>query len=59
MDCDGCAVTLDRVLKRLPGVAKVQVDWKGGSVDVEYDEKRSRPVDIRKAITQAGYEVGG
>lgn len=59
MDCDGCAVTLDRVLKRLPGVRSVAVDWKNGFVDVDYDEKRSRPVDVRKAITNAGYEVSG
>lgn len=59
MDCEGCSVTLTKVLMRLAGMQGATVDWKGGSVEVNYDEKRSRPVDIRKAIQTAGYEVSG
>jgi copper chaperone len=57
MSCMGCVNTVRRVLMDRDGVATVNVDLPGGSVDVEYDPTRIQPDALRTAIVEAGYEV--
>jgi copper chaperone len=57
MSCMGCVNTVRRVLMDRDGVATVNVDLPGGSVDVEYDSTRIQPDALRTAIVEAGYEV--
>ena len=54
---DWAAVTIDTTLKRLAGVAKVAVVRSLGLVSVLFDERRSSPEQIMRAVQAAGVEV--
>ena len=54
MTCGGCAKSVTRVLAKVPGVAKVDVDFGTGRAVVVGD---ARPDDLVAAVQGAGYEA--
>ena len=52
MTCNGCAAAVTRVLSRVPGVAKVEVDLAGARAAVA---GTADPQDLLRAIAAAGY----
>jgi copper chaperone CopZ len=58
--CGECAAALRRFLGGLDGVGSVNVE--NGMVAVDYDEERTRGVDIaqvaRDSIERLGYRIG-
>lgn len=48
---------LQEVVEEMPGVDKVQVSEKKGTVDVEFDETKTDIEKISAVIKMEGYEV--
>ncbi|UCD12359.1 MAG: heavy-metal-associated domain-containing protein [Nitrospinaceae bacterium] len=57
ISCGHCVETLDKALKALGGVARVNVDLENKKVEVEFDENRASLQALRTAIVDAGFEV--
>lgn len=55
MFCGGCAATVERAVRRLPGVVDVSVSFLGDTAIVQHDSSRIGDVSIRKAIGKLGY----
>ncbi|TRV06521.1 MAG: heavy-metal-associated domain-containing protein [Microcystis wesenbergii Mw_QC_S_20081001_S30] len=41
MSCAGCADSIERIIKSIPGVIRCQVNFAMEQVDVDYDPKRT------------------
>jgi copper chaperone CopZ len=52
MTCSGCANTVKRVLSRVPGVTRTEVDHARGRATVS---GTARPEDLIAAVQAAGY----
>jgi Cu+-exporting ATPase len=57
MTCATCALTIEKSLKGLEGVADAHVDLGRESAQVEYDPTRLRLPALEEAVTEAGYGV--
>ena len=57
MSCDGCARGVASELKRVPGVASVEVTFSNRLAIVAYDMNRVSAEKLRKTIVDAGYEA--
>lgn len=57
MTCGGCASTVTRTLKGLPGVSDVQVSLSAAEASVQYDEQLTTPDQIKAAVEGVGYGV--
>ncbi|MFB6192391.1 MAG: heavy-metal-associated domain-containing protein [Haloarculaceae archaeon] len=56
MSCTGCERNVENALKRLDGVARVEADHAGNTVEVVVGEGADDE-DIHAAIEHAGYDV--
>jgi copper chaperone len=56
ISCDHCKQAIEGEVAKLEAVETVRVDVEARTVEVEGD---ATPEDIRAAIEEAGYEVGG
>jgi Cu+-exporting ATPase len=52
MTCGGCVASVERVLKRVPGVTGVEVDLAGGRATVAGP---ARPQELVEAVQRAGF----
>ena len=57
MTCGGCTGSVTNALKAVNGVGDVNVSLSTGEATVQYDERRTSPVQLKSAVTQAGYGV--
>ncbi len=57
MSCAGCAARLERVIAKLPGVARVQVNLLTGSMQADYDAQQQTPSGIIAAVSAAGFSA--
>ncbi len=55
MHCATCAVTIEKALKTLDGVADAKVNFAGDKATVEYDAGSVNLSDLERAIENAGY----
>lgn len=55
MHCTDCTYTVDRLLRRQPGVAEADVSLDAGYARVLFDPKRITPDQLAGAIGRAGY----
>lgn len=53
----GGALSIERVIKRLPGVAHVYVNPATAEANVEYERQQISPGQIADAIRDLGYET--
>jgi len=56
MDSPHCAMVVEGALKKLNGIANVDVDFSNARAKVVFDESKLDKSDILKAITGAGYK---
>jgi copper chaperone len=56
MHCDGCESRVEKVLKNVSGVAKVEADHSNGKVEVRVTPAASED-EIKEKISFLGYEV--
>lgn len=57
MTCGGCVKSVEKVLRAIDGVERVQVSLENASANVEYDAKKTNAKAFKLAIEDAGYEV--
>ena len=57
MTCAACVIHNEEALRDLPGVKNVVVNLATGKALVEYDPHRVSLADMRKAISDIGYEI--
>ncbi|MDA8089803.1 MAG: copper ion binding protein [Nitrospiraceae bacterium] len=55
MNCQHCVMAVKKAVEALQGVESAQVEI--GKADVKYDEGKTGPSEIERAITDAGYKV--
>ena len=57
LHCEGCENRVTRLLKGLPGVARVRAQSSNQQVDVQFDPEVLDPTKIADRLAQAGYET--
>ena len=57
MDCEACAVLIQRKIHAQRGIASIVVTFKEREAIVKYDPGQIAPVDIIKAINETGFKV--
>ncbi|MDD5147913.1 MAG: heavy metal translocating P-type ATPase [Candidatus ainarchaeum sp.] len=57
MHCANCALTVEKALKKLPGVKSAGVNFASGKALVEFDSSMIRERQVAEAVEKAGYEV--
>ncbi|MDR7420443.1 MAG: cation-translocating P-type ATPase [Armatimonadota bacterium] len=57
MDCADCALKIERVLQKSPGVRHAQVSLATERATVEYDPARTSVDELRRAVQALGYTV--
>ncbi len=57
MSCQHCVKTVKDALTALEGVQSAKVNLRKGEAVVRFDELYVNPVNLRDAITQAGFEA--
>lgn len=57
MSCQHCVKTVKDALTALEGVQSAKVNLRKGEAVVRFDELSVTPVNLRDAITQAGFEA--
>ena len=57
MMCGHCQATVEKAIKAVKGVKSVTVDLAKKQATVEYDAAATDISKIKKAVTDAGYEV--
>lgn len=55
MHCASCSAAVERVTRKLPGVARSDVNLTTGRLSIEYDEARTSPDTIIAKIEKAGF----
>ncbi len=55
MDCASCAKNIERVVKKLPGVSSVQVNYATERGQVTYDDGQCSPNQIADQVKKLGY----
>ncbi len=55
MTCAACPITVKKALTRVPGVSRAEIDLAQRRAVVTYDDTRTSPADLAKAVTEAGY----
>ncbi len=58
MSCEGCQAAVEKAIGNLEGVASAQVDLQGGSATVDFDEAVVGVGQFKKAVEEAGFNVG-
>lgn len=55
MTCAACPITVKKALMRVAGVSQAEVDLKQQRAIVTYDDGRTSPAALAKAVSEAGY----
>ena len=57
MTCAACSARVEKSVRALPGINKVEVNLLTGSMRAEYDENAFEPGSIERAVKNAGYGI--
>lgn len=58
MHCKSCEILIETNLKKIAGVKKVSASYQAGRAEIYYDGAPPSSDMVKKAVTEAGYEVG-
>ena len=56
-DCASCKQAIEKALKATDGVSEANLDVKTKSITVKYDDTKTNPTKIRKAVVATGYNA--
>src|SRR3989344_8165958 len=59
MHCASCAVNIQRVLRKMPGVATATVNYATEKAQVDYDPEQVDEEKMNAKIKPLGYEIAG
>ena len=57
MECPNCAMILERIEDKVPGVELAEASYRKEQMVVEFDEKRITLEQIQEEVKRLGYEV--
>ncbi len=57
MDCPSCAINVENAVRKLNGIAEINVDFFIGKAAIKYDPSLTNTSEIREAIEKAGYNA--
>lgn len=57
MECPNCAMILERIEDKVPGVALAEASYRKEQMVVEFDEKMITLEQIQEEVKRLGYEV--
>jgi Cu+-exporting ATPase len=57
MTCANCANTIERTLKKTPGVTNAAVNFASERAQVEFDPAQVKPVELIERVRKVGYDV--
>lgn len=57
MTCNSCEKRIERAIRKLEGIDKVKVSYKGQYAELEYDDEICNIEDIKEVIRKAGYST--
>ncbi len=57
MTCAACASAIERLVRRLEGILRAEVNLASETLSVEFDSSRLRTADITQAVKSAGYRA--
>ncbi len=57
MTCDHCVGSVTKILESFPGVSEVTVSLAENTASVSYNELKTTPSEMSKAIEDDGYTV--
>jgi Cd2+/Zn2+-exporting ATPase len=57
MDCASCAAGIEHVVRRVPGVLSVSVNYATERLKVEYDSTTTTNESVAQAVTKLGYRL--
>jgi copper chaperone len=57
MTCGGCVNSVRKVISAIDGVSNVDVSLDRAQAAITYDTARTKPVDFKSAIRDAGFET--
>ena len=55
MNCSLCPIAVSRVLRKQPGVQKVEADLATRTARIVYDSAQTTPGRLARAVSDAGY----
>ena len=55
MDCPSCAMNVENAVRKLNGIAEINVDFIVGKAAIKYDPSLTNTSEIKDAIEKAGY----
>ncbi len=58
MHCANCAMALESIEDKLPGIREINASYKKAEMVVEFDEKIVTEAQILAAVEKKGYHVG-
>jgi P-type Cu+ transporter len=57
MTCANCANTIERALKKAPGVASASVNYANERAQIAFDPAQVKPADLIERVRKVGYDV--
>lgn len=58
LGCSSCSGLLERKLKKVPGIADVNVNWVADIVEVKFDTGKIKTDEIRAFMKKLGSDTG-
>lgn len=59
MECPNCAMILESIEDKLPGIKEISASYHKGQLTVEFDENRVNEDNILAEIRKKGYFIKG
>ena len=57
MDCSGCKLNIERVISKMNGVARGEVNYVAAKLEVEFDEETLQAKEIEEAVEKLGFGI--
>jgi copper chaperone CopZ len=57
LHCSGCAGSVEKALKNVPGVSAASVNLEAARASVEYESDKTSEKDLVQAVKSAGFGV--
>ena len=57
MECPNCAMILEQMEDKLPGVLRAEASYHKAQLTVDYDEARLNEAQIRAEVRRLGYQA--
>ena len=58
MECPNCAMILEMIEDKLPGIERAEASYHKGQLVVDYNEAQVSEEKIKEAVQQLGYAIG-